>query len=482
VNKFTSTSYAYIFTQIEFTISAYRNFTFKQSYYSILFLESPNHYGKHFIIGFTSKPYSYRSDYIGVSIAAVYDTNVTIKGIQSNKPWNYTVYIKEGEIFEYKLPISLRMDQSRYLQNGIEISSTRDISVFCLNYQAFGGAADGYLALPTDSLGLIYVVASYQPYSTSYRANIAVISAHDNNTIIVLPNKDSVIFYRGLRYDSTNPLLYITIVLEKLEALYISGSLDLSGSIVVASKPVSVISGVDHSRLSGHYHFLEGIILPTSLWGHQYLLTTVGRTGKTVGDIFRIFAMKNKTIVKTAYWTKTLSSGDYVELTLGKDLASYVNCSEPCQVVQYIRGVTIGGKYAEPSMTVLPSINQFLSYYRVTLPLGSEYHDSITIMIENDKSQGLYMNGIKLNGLRWNQINGTKYVWAVVSISDPSTVTVYHTSSATRFGLLVFGWNSYASYAYCGGCALSNHSHGKSSAFSFNQTPNTIIILKHGNV
>jgi hypothetical protein len=82
-------------------------------------------------------------------------------------------------------------------------------------------------------------------------------------------------------------------------------------------------------------------------------------------------------------------------------------------------------------------------------------------MIENDKVQGLHMNGIKLNGLHWKQINGTKYVWAVVSFSDPSTVTVYHTSSAVRFGLLVFGWNSYASYAYSGGYALPNHSHGE---------------------
>jgi hypothetical protein len=82
-------------------------------------------------------------------------------------------------------------------------------------------------------------------------------------------------------------------------------------------------------------------------------------------------------------------------------------------------------------------------------------------MIENDKVQGLYMNGIKLNGLRWEAINGTKYVWTVVSFSDPSTVTVYHTSSSVRFGVLVFGWTSGASYAYTGGYMLPNHSHGE---------------------
>ncbi len=424
------------------------------------FLGTANHYGKHFILGFTSQYYNYRYGYIGVSILSPYDTNVTIFGTQSSKPWNYTIHIEEGKSFEYKLPISLRMDQSKYFQNGLEILSTRDISVLCLD-QGYGPAADAYLALPTNTLGLVYVVPSYQPYSSSYRANIAVISAYNNNTIIVLPNKNAVIYYRGLWYDLTNSQLYITLLLEKLEALYISGVSDLSGTIVIASKPVSVISGVSRSRISSSYNFLEAFLLPVSMWGYQYLLTTVGKIDKTQGDIFRIFAYENNTVVKTAYWTKVLSTGKYAELILGKDLASFVNCSKPCQVVQYIRREKIGGKYAEASMIVLPSVNQFLSYYRVVLPYGSGYHDSITIVIQNQHIQGLYMSGIKLNDLQWKKINGTQYVWTIVSFSDPNTVTVYHSSTAVKFGLLVFGWNNYVSYAYSGGFSLRNFSNGK---------------------
>ena len=347
------------------------------------------------------------------------------------------------------------------MQNGIEISSTRDISVLCLNYQRHGIAADAYLALPTNTLGLVYVVASYQPYSSSYRANIAVISAHNNNTIIVLPNNNAVIYYRGLWYDDSNSLLYITLVLEKHEALYISGSSDLSGTIVIASKPVSVISGVSTSRISSSDNLLEAFLLPVSMWGYQYLLTTVGKIDKAQGDIFRIFAYENNTVVKTAYWTKVLSTGKYAELILGKDLASFVNCSKPCQVVQYIRRKRIGGKYAEPSMILIPAVNQFLSYYRVVLPYGSEYYDSITIVIQKQHIDGLYISGIKLNGLQWKKINGTQYVWTVVSFSDPNTVTVYHTSTAVKFCLLVFGWNNDVSYAYSGGFGLRNFSNGK---------------------
>jgi hypothetical protein len=78
-------------------------------------------------------------------------------------------------------------------------------------------------------------------------------------------------------------------------------------------------------------------------------------------------------------------------------------------------------------------------------------------VIQNDQREGLYMDGKKLNGLSWKMINGTKYVWTVITFFDPSIVTVYHTSSAVRFGLYVFGWSLdtfIGSYAYAGGCAL----------------------------
>ena len=347
------------------------------------------------------------------------------------------------------------MDRSRFLQSGIEISSTRNISVFCLNN--YGNQhADGHLALPSRVLGLIYVIASYQPYSSSYRASIAVISAQDNNTIIVLPNKNAVIEYRGQRYDDSTSLLYITQGLNKLEALYISGLSDLSGTIVIASKPVTVISSVERVRTLGYQDFIEASLIPVSLWGYEYILTTVGTMNGRQGDIFRIFAYENNTVVETGYWTKVLSSRMYAELVLGEDLASFAKCSKPCQVVQYVRQQNV-----QPSMIVLPSVNQFLSYYQVLLPYGSEFKDSLTITIDSKHIEGLYMNGLKLNSLRWKGINGTNYVTTVVSLSDPNVVSVYHNSSAVKFGLLVFGWNNAISYAYFGGFVLEDNFKGK---------------------
>ena len=172
------------------------------------------------------------------------------------------------------------MDTSKHFLKGIEISSTRDILLYCLNNQHLTVKADGYLALPTRNLGLVYVVASYRPYDRYSKANIAVISAHDNNAVIIFLNKNVAVQSRSLLYDE-GASLYIT--LEKLEALYISSSSDLSGTLVLSRKPVSVISGVDSAfptGSTGQTAFFESFLLPVSLWANYYILTAVGTMNK----------------------------------------------------------------------------------------------------------------------------------------------------------------------------------------------------------
>ena len=77
--------------------------------------------------------------------------------------------------------------------NGIEILSTKNISLTCVNHDT--GGADAYLALPVNILGLTYVVASYSS------GNLAIISAYDDNKITLLFVKEAALSYRGLSYD-----------------------------------------------------------------------------------------------------------------------------------------------------------------------------------------------------------------------------------------------------------------------------------------
>ncbi len=364
--------------------------------------------------------------------------------------------MKEGDSLQYSLPLSLRMQGKQ--NNGVQVSSTKDISVMCLDYYSLFG--NGYLALPIHALGITYIVASYQPYGSYSRAKIGIISAHDENTIVIQPTGQSTIQYDGTWYNHGNPLV---VPLNKMQSIQLTSTSDLSGTIVYASKAISLVSSVDRARFgtSGPSDRLDSFLLPVSQWGKRHILTTVGSTKKSPGDVFRIFASENNTVVESANWTKVLLSGTYVELILEETLASFVNCSKPCQVVQYIKDEVIGGKHADISMIVIPSVKQFMPYYRVFPCYTANFYCSVSLTIEDRFTNGLFINELKIDNLDWIKIAGTRYVWTIVSTPGTKTATFYHSSPEVTFGLLVFGWNDVFSYAYPGGFAFKHYIPGK---------------------
>ena len=389
-----------------------------------------------------------------IEVVGHLDTNVTIITQKSSSELlNVTVFVKEGEFLEYRLPVSLRMSGKQY--NGVEISSTANISLICLDHHVTYGA-DAYLALPTIALGISYVVASYQKYGSYGKTKIGIVSAHDENDILIKPSKNALITYGGIKYDDGSSF---HVFLDKLQSIELVSTTDLSGTIVFSSKPIFVTSSVDHARVgtSGNSDRLESSLLPVTQWGKQYILTPVGSMNKKQGDIFRIFAYYDYTIVKSGFGTKVLSSGTYAEIAVGKNLTSFVNCSKPCQVVQYIRGESIGGKFADTSMTVLPSINKFLSYYRVVPSYASQFYSSVTITIQEGYENDLYFDGVKMVNLIWRKITRTNYVWTVIGMQETEIATFYHVSPDVTFGLLVFGWDGVVSYFYPGGFALKKY-------------------------
>ena len=422
-------------------------------------LDKLTNYGTKFVIGFTAQYLSSNGGYITLSMAADLDANVTIlTKASSSSPLNVTLYVREGEFLEYRLSTSLRMSGKQ--NNGLEISSTGNISVICLNYyNSYGG--DGYLALPTYALGILYVIPSYQPYGSSSKAKIGIVSAHEGNNILIKLNKAGKIYYGGIWYDHATPF---SLFLDKLQSTQLVSATDLSGTIIYASKPISITSSVDRVRpgTSGNYDRIESFLLPVTQWGKQYILATVGSMSKRQGDIFRIFAYENDTVVESGYGKKVLSSGTYTEIAVGENLTSSVNCSKPCQVVQYIRAESIGGRFADTSMTILPSVKQFMSYYRnIIRGYSTSFYTSITITIEEVHTNGLYFDGVKMANLTWEKISGTKFVWTVVGIPQTKIASIYHVSPDVTFGLLVFGWNTYVSYVYPGGLSLKNCSISK---------------------
>ena len=394
-------------------------------------------------MGFTAQIESFfYSGLNEISIYAFFDTyvNITLHKLRSARLRNK--FIKAGDVFKYEMPRWIRMRSTMVDIKGILVTSTADVAVSCLSQVQF--SSDSYLALPMTRLGRKYVVASYA------KTTLGIISTEDNTVVRIILNKNGILRHGRKLYRKGKNLV---LRLDKLETFHIDHNADLSGTIIEANKAVAVLSGDKCAKVQTRYcdHLIE-FLLPVQNWGTEFVVATTGRMNKNAGDIFRVFAYQNNTRVRNKDKYRLLQSGQFTEYDLDDELASFFECSKPCQVVQYIKGyLGTQEKEIDSSLLIVPSINHFLNTYNVHLSGTKKngFQHSVTLLIKSSEREGLLVNGRNTTSLQWQNIEGTKFSWTIFQISSKCTIS--HTTRIALFGALVFGEADYRSHGYPGG-------------------------------
>ena len=402
-------------------------------------------YGSHFILGFTAQFYDgiYRTKgYNEIAIIARFDAKVTVTSVM--KDLLNTISIKAGKVFTLTVPRSYRMEETRIEKKGIEIKSTGEIAVIGANHAP--GSSDAFLALPTTTLGKTYVVATRLNSGPSLNlVNIGIISQRDGTKVTITLKTKGYFRYLGFTY--TNGQSF-TITLAKLETFHLMHNNDLSGTIITSSYPVAVLSGSPCENIGFSYcdHFVS-FLLPVKKWGKQYILVPA-IDSKNTGDLYRDFASQ-ETMVKSRGVTKSLRRGEFLEISLTKDaLSSFVSCSKPCQVVQYLKSVVRRGEF-DPSSIILPSTEQFATSYKaVPMMKQEQFVHYIIIIIEEKNKDALKLNKTSNVKLNWHKVDDKEYAWAIHNISESVDV---ESCKNEKFGVIVFGYTFPKSYGYPAG-------------------------------
>ena len=408
-----------------------------------------SNYGCHFILGFTQQ-YSSRlyDGYNEITIIARFDAKVTVTSVIMKDLLN-TISIKAGKVFTFTVPASFRMEGTGIEKKGIEIKSTAEIAVIGANYVV--ATSDAFLALPTTTLGKTYVVATRLNSGglSQNLVNIGIISQRDGTKVTVTLKTKGYFSYLNSTYTSGQSF---TITLAKLETFHLMHNNDLSGTIITSSYPVAVLSGSPCENVGAAYcDHLVSFLLPVKKWGKQYILVPAINSKKT-GDFYRVFASQ-ETMVRSRGVTANLRRGEFLEISLTKnDLSSFVSCSKPCQIVQYLKGTVILNRNPDPSSIILPSIEQFATSYTAVPTLKRELiAHYIIIIIEEKNKDALELNKTSNVKLNWQKVNDTEYVWAIHNISASVHV---QSCNDKQFGVIVAGYRLNAprqSYGYPAG-------------------------------
>ncbi len=373
---------------------------------------------------------------------------------------------------------------------GIHIFADKPISVYVLN--AKFATSDGYLGIPTSSLGTDYLHCGYYDFNQerSWRSGFIVIATEDKTTVTINLKGRGKSFAKtqsGSKIGET-----ITVSLEKGQVYNVigdgttQGTFDLTGSKIHADKAIGVISYHERTSIPQNVNsgsdFICEMMPQTATWGTKYVALEFKRQNK--GDFYRILGRDNNTSWSMKYYDKStgallgqrngkINAGEFYEdfndWAGAGSIESFRGVSvwesdKPTLVMQYSYSSSWDKNETkfDPSMVLVTPYEQYIESTVFTTPkldlLKDNWFNYIIVGDPSDtnstKLKSLVIDGDSVYKsypeLLKNRIPTTNLYWGYATLS-PGIHTV---TSATKFSGCINGFGNNSGYSWPVGSAF----------------------------
>ncbi len=352
---------------------------------------------------------------------------------------------------------------------GIHVTSDQDVAVSFVNRAP--ASTDSALVLPEAALGNDYVVTAYQNVefaklrgaaSSENRPFLGIVAPADDTVVRVVP---SVQFSDGREQRAAGEPY--DVLLSAGQTYQIHSELDLTGTAISSDQPVAVFAGNVCTMIRDPYcdHLVENVV-PTSSWAATYSSTPLAL--RVNGDTYQLYAAHDDTVIRKGDVVFAhLNRGEYFEF-LETDPFKLTG-SKPFAVAQLSNGALFDHVYppvpsdpiGDPAMLLLEPQEHYLSRYVIqTLPdsilvesnvyTGPFRHHLVNLIADELVRETITLDGAPVSP-EWRPIEFSELYGASLRIESGSHVL----EGAGPFGLSVYGFDRYESYAHYGGSALS---------------------------
>ncbi len=334
-----------------------------------------------------------------------------------------------GQCYSHS-PEKLPPAEKVYRGYGIHIWGDQPLVVYCV--VRYSGTSDGFIALPVSTLGRDYVVSSYgdmgSMYDGNYPSETGIVSPYDNNKVKFTLGGNVVTKTAG----GLVPGKYDEKILDKGDVWMISSygfEGDLSGSRIVADKPVSSVSGNYCANIPINNRWCDYSVemdLPTYTWGYYYPVPKIH--GRKYSSLIRIYAKENYTKiyrdgVQIGNLTETENGGTsgkgWTELRLipmGQDPASAViSGDKPISVTLCNTGVEEDGNpkpNSDPFLMYITPVEQFQKEITFATPGvhgGQNFKENYLNLV-----YCLDSNGNMPDDIQFGYVSSGDYVWETI--------------------------------------------------------------------
>ena len=321
---------------------------------------------------------------------------------------------------------------------GIHITSNNEVSVYGLNQIPF--TTDAYLGLPTDVLGIDYLVMTYAAGFSG--CDFGIVATANNTIVTITPSATTGIHSAGVPYD-------ITINQGQTYELENTGG-DLTGTIITSTQPIGVMGTVRCANIPPGYAYCDHIcemIPPTSTYGN--IFGAVPLKSRVNGDTWRFLASQDNTTVSiNGVAQSPINRGQFIETILTTQ--SLIQSDKPILVAEYSNGSTYSGNPGDPFMMLIPSLEQFLPGYTLTTVSGFVSH-YINLIAPNSIVGALTLDGVPVATSEFTPIGTSGFSGAQLDVTPGSHTLL----GSLPFGAFQYGFNNDDSYGYPGGQSFS---------------------------
>ena len=418
--------------------------------------------------------------------------------------------VKPGKITYVNIPLEFIVfdstedskEDSQF--KGIRIKAPGNKKVVVFGQHEEVASNDAYLALPIISrpAGSSYEYISASVFGDSgglqeSKDSVALIVGTENDTEIIL--EPSVIIYHPFApfpishsievplelrsFIPGAPINFRTVTIQRFQTFYLQvrGG-DISGTRIIANKPISVFAGHECANVPIHYDPCDIVIeqiAPVDTWGTE--VVTVPLRTRSGGDMIKVFASQNSTTVNvtqtntssgrlTSGLSFTLNANQFQEFLT--DDFTLIQSNNPVGVFQFSRSYTADGVItSDPFMLSVPSCEQYLGSYAVTpapfdhsiegtLPERVAYvnYTNIVVPAEYFNASLLTVNNSPINASEFKPIRRTdNSIWGYGAqlLLDQGAQVIKHEDTNAALSVTMYGFSNQMSWGCTGGTGLA---------------------------
>ena len=440
-------------------------------------------YGKRFAVGFMSNINPKQEiDFAKAFITTDSDTPVNITITASIEGMTASteeiVPSAKNDLVKVPFPQELLVTQSDFENRGkgilIEVTSEGTISVLMQNFFAEGSTGE-YLAYPCMDPVLddyTYYAISTDSLEQDARSEVLLVACHNDTNVTITPTQPVVLPLDTQDPNSTNVTVpagcNYTVILHVQQTLLIAVTdmrHDLTGSKIVSSKPLTVISGHECGDFPQGVDYCEHLtvqIPPTVTWERSFFLPPLALRRS---QIYRVTPSHDNTIITyTCDSTTTTATIPTAGLPHSFKTEGDTFCTLESNKPVFVTRWSLGGhtdREGDPTVSPVAAVTQYInSVSFVNLPFYDwlNTYVSVTMLAEFFTETSILIDDeAGLFDCRWHPFrNSTNDIvgYGCNSRAPDGSFTMRHNRTDGLFSVIPYGFepcNTCSGYAYIAG-------------------------------